>query len=78
MDQVFEDPQVRHRQVLGRLAHPELGDMPVINNPIHFSKTPIAPGLPPPLLGEHTADVLRVELGLSDDEIARLHAEGIV
>lgn len=78
MDQVFEDPQVRHRKVLGSVLHPELGDMPVINNPIHFSATPIAPGLPPPMLGEHTAAVLRGELGLSDDEIARLHAEGIV
>lgn len=78
MDQVFDDPQVRHRQVLGSVLHPELGDMPVINNPIHFSGTPIAPGLPPPMLGEHTAAVLRRELGLSDDEIARLHAEGIV
>lgn len=78
MDQVFEDPQVRHRNVLGSVDHPELGAMPVINNPIHFSNTPITPGLPPPLLGEHTAQVLRAELGLSDDEIARLHAEGIV
>lgn len=78
MDQVFDDPRVQHRNVLGSVHHPELGDMPVINNPIHFSRTPIAPGLPPPLLGEHTAAVLRAELGLSDDEIARLHAEGIV
>ena len=78
MDQVFEDPQVKHRKVLGSIAHPELGDMPVINNPIHFSRTPIAPGLPPPQLGEHTAAVLRAELGLSDEDIARLQAEGIV
>ena len=78
MDQVFEDPQVRHREVLGRVDHPALGSMPVVRNPIHFSGTPITLGLPPPMLGEHTADVLRAELGLSDEAIARLHAEGIV
>lgn len=78
MDQVFEDPQVRHRQVLGSVQHPALGAMPVIRNPIHFSGTPIAVGLPPPMLGEHTADILRAELGLSADVIGRLQAEGIV
>ena len=78
MDQVFEDPQVRHRQVLGSVTHPALGSMPVVRNPIHFSGTPIALGLPPPMLGEHTADVLRAELGLTDAAIAQLHAEGIV
>ncbi|MEN5159144.1 CaiB/BaiF CoA transferase family protein [Achromobacter spanius] len=78
MDQVFEDPQVRHREVLGSVTHPALGRMPVVRNPIHFSGTPIAPGLPPPMLGEHTADVLRAELGLTDAAIAQLQAEGIV
>ncbi|MNJ80105.1 Succinyl-CoA:(R)-benzylsuccinate CoA-transferase subunit BbsF [compost metagenome] len=78
MDQVFEDPQVRHREVLGSVQHPALGAMPVIRNPIHFSGTPIAVGLPPPMLGEHTADILRAELGLSADAIGRLQAEGIV
>lgn len=78
MDQVFQDPQVRHRQVLGRLAHPRLGSMPFIRNPIHFSGTPIEPGLPPPLLGEHTAAVLASELGMTEAEIAQLRAEGVV
>ncbi|AOB31951.1 CoA-transferase [Bordetella sp. H567] len=78
MDQVFEDPQVRHRQVLGRMPHPRLGSMPFIRNPIHFSDTPIQPGLPPPLLGEHTAAVLAAELGMSEAEMAQLRAEGIV
>ncbi|MNT48530.1 Formyl-coenzyme A transferase [compost metagenome] len=78
MDQVFEDPQVRHREVLGSVEHPSLGSMPVIKNPIHFSGTPIRPGLPPPMLGEHTAEILRDELGLSASEVERLHAEGIV
>ncbi|MNO04894.1 Succinyl-CoA:(R)-benzylsuccinate CoA-transferase subunit BbsF [compost metagenome] len=60
------------------MEHPRLGSMPVIKNPIHFSKTPIAVGLPPPMLGEHTAEILRAELGLSAADVERLHAEGIV
>ena len=78
MDQVFEDPQVKHRQVLGRMPHPRLGDMPYVRNPIHFSGTPIQAGLPPPMLGEHSAAVLKAELGLEEAEIARLQAEGII
>lgn len=78
LDQVFEDPQVRHRQVLGRMAHPRLGSMPYIRNPIRFSGTPIQEGLPPPMLGEHTESVLAGELGMSDGEIAELRAEGVV
>ncbi|OZI19492.1 CoA transferase [Bordetella genomosp. 9] len=78
MDQVFEDPQVRHRRVLGRMAHPGLGSMPYIRNPIHFSGTPIQEGLPPPMLGEHTDAVLAGELGLSASDIAALRAEGVV
>ncbi|MBO1113262.1 CaiB/BaiF CoA transferase family protein [Bordetella petrii] len=78
LDQVFEDPQVRHRQVLGHMPHPRLGDMPFVRNPIHFSATPIQAGLPPPLLGEHSAAVLKAELGLDETEIAQLRAEGII
>ena len=78
MEQVFQDPQIRHRQVLGRMPHPRLGEIPYIRNPIHFSNTPIGAGTPPPMLGEHTDAVLTGELGLSADEIALLRAEGIV
>lgn len=78
LHQVFEDPQVRHRGMLGRMAHPCLGSMPFIRNPIRFSATPVRAGLPPPMLGEHTAAVLAAELGMSDTEIARLREEGIV
>jgi crotonobetainyl-CoA:carnitine CoA-transferase CaiB-like acyl-CoA transferase len=77
LDQVFEDPQVRHRQVLARMPHPTLGEMPYIRNPIRFSGTPIGAGLPPPMLGEHTVTIL-TELGLDQEEIARLQAEGVL
>lgn len=78
MNQVFEDPQVKHRQVLGQMPHPSLGTMPFIRNPIHFSSTPVTPQLPPPLLGQHTVEVLADELGLTAQEIAQLQQDGIV
>jgi crotonobetainyl-CoA:carnitine CoA-transferase CaiB-like acyl-CoA transferase len=78
MEQVFDDPQVKHRRVLRSMAHPRLGSMPYIGNPIHFSDTPIQAGLPPPLLGEHTAALLAAELGMSEADIAQLRADGIV
>lgn len=78
MDQVFEDPQVKHRGVLGTMPHPLIGEMPLIKNPVVFSDTPIVYELPPPLLGEHTDAVLAAELGLDPQEIAGLRAEGIV
>ncbi|GAB1575708.1 CaiB/BaiF CoA transferase family protein [Bordetella petrii] len=78
MEQVFQDPQVRHRGLLGEVAHPQLGRLPVIGNPIHFSQTPVQVGVPPPMLGEHTAAVLASELGMDELDIGRLRAEGIV
>jgi len=78
MEQVFQDPQVRHRGLLGEVAHPQLGRLPVIGNPIHFSQTPVQIGVPPPMLGEHTAAVLASELGMGELDIGRLRAEGIV
>jgi crotonobetainyl-CoA:carnitine CoA-transferase CaiB-like acyl-CoA transferase len=48
------------------MSHPAVGSVPQVANPIRLSATPVAYGLPPPMLGEHTADVLRNVFGLSD------------
>jgi crotonobetainyl-CoA:carnitine CoA-transferase CaiB-like acyl-CoA transferase len=45
---------------------------------MRFSETPIEHGLPPPLLGQHTDEVLRSLLGKSEAEVARLRSEGII
>ena len=76
--QVFEEPQVRARGVKIELDHAAAGKLPLVASPMRFSGTPLEYRLPPPLLGEHTDEVLRVLLRKSDAEIAQLRAEGIL
>jgi crotonobetainyl-CoA:carnitine CoA-transferase CaiB-like acyl-CoA transferase len=78
LDQVFADPQVRSRGMRLDLPHPLSGTVPQVGNPLHFSATPVAYTQPPPLLGEHTASVLRERLGLSDAALAELAAAGVI
>jgi hypothetical protein len=60
------------------VAHPELGHVKVVGSPMRFSATRLAEPSHPPLLGEHTAEVLQQVLGLASAEIVRLHGEGVV
>ncbi len=64
--QVFADPQVKHREMLREIPHPLSGTLRIIANPVRFSDTPVEYGRWPPLLGEHTAEVLREMLAMSD------------
>jgi len=52
--------------------------VPLVANPIKFSRTPLAYDTPPPLLGQHTDQILRELLGKSDADIAELRGSGIV
>jgi crotonobetainyl-CoA:carnitine CoA-transferase CaiB-like acyl-CoA transferase len=78
LDDVYADPQVRHRGLKIEVPHPLSGTVPLVANPIRFSRTPISYGVPPPLLGEHTEDVLRELLGKSVEEIAELRVQGVI
>lgn len=79
LDQVFADPHVQAREMVVEMDHPAMGGKPMklIANPIKLSETPPTYRKPPPLLGEHTDDILN-EAGLSADEIAKLKADGTV
>ncbi len=76
--QVFEEPQVKARGVRIELDHPVAGKLPLVASPMRFSATPLQAKLAPPVLGEHTEEVLRGLLKLPEDEIARLRAEGVI
>ena len=74
---VFADPQVRHRCLHVEMPHAAGGSAPQVANPIHFSATPIAYRLAPPLLGQDTEAVLR-EIGRGNEAIAALRAAGVI
>jgi CoA:oxalate CoA-transferase len=78
IDQIVAHPQVSARGVLVESTHPVAGAVKMTGPPVRLSGTPGAIRSPAPLLGEHTAQVLRERLGVNDDEIARLRATGVI
>ena len=76
--QVFDDPQIQHRALVKTIDHPLSGTLPVVGNPLNFSGTPIRYGRPPPLLGQHTAEVLQELLGLDAAELAQLTQDQVI
>jgi len=76
--QVFEEPQVRARGVKIEVEHAAAGKLPLVASPMRFSETALEYRLPPPLLGEHTDQILREFLKLNEIEIGKLRADGIV
>jgi len=77
IDRIVSDPQVQHMATIQSVPHPEIPDLKLCGIPIRFSKTPAAIQSPPPLLGEHTDQVL-TELGYSEKQIAELRRDGTV
>jgi crotonobetainyl-CoA:carnitine CoA-transferase CaiB-like acyl-CoA transferase len=77
IEQVFADPQVVARGMIGIYKHPTLGDIRYPPSPIKFSDWE-SPNLPAPMLGQHTIEVLTGRLGLEEAEVRRLADDGVV
>jgi crotonobetainyl-CoA:carnitine CoA-transferase CaiB-like acyl-CoA transferase len=77
MDQLFQDPQVVHNQMVAEIDHPVAGKIKTIRTPISFSTSPLKIKRPPPLLGQHTEEIL-LELGYTRKEIERCKRTGSV
>jgi crotonobetainyl-CoA:carnitine CoA-transferase CaiB-like acyl-CoA transferase len=75
--EVFADPQIRHRRMLRELPHPVAGSVPQVVSPMNFRAAPLAFDRAPPLLGQHTAEILE-EIGITAAEAEALAARGIV
>jgi formyl-CoA transferase len=78
VDEVFDDPQVQARGLQVDLPHPSAGKVRLVGSPIKMSATPPACRMPPPLLGQHTDQVLHQLLGLNSAEIEALRDKKII
>ena len=67
VDRVFDEPQVQHRQMLRDIPHPLAGSVKQVVSPLNFANAPLSFDRPPPLLGEHTDEVVRA-LGLEKEQ----------
>ena len=75
LPEVWEDPQVAHNEMVVEVDHPVAGPVRGIGSPLRVDRAPAMASRPPPLLGQHTGEVLR-ELGATDEEVAAV-TEGV-
>ncbi len=78
LERVFAEPQAIARGLRLELAHPVAGQVSLVRSPMRFSATPVEHERPPPVLGQHTDEILRRVIGMSEPEIAKLRADGVV
>ncbi len=77
LDEVFQDPQVLHQEMVLEQDHPTIGKIKTVGFPTKLSESPATLRLPPPLMGQHTEEVLR-DLGYSQGEIGQLREEKVI
>ena len=77
LDEVFADPQVREYDFPVEVEHPKMGKMKLIGNAVDMSRTPPSIERPPPVLGEHTEEILK-SLSYDGETIAQLREKGVI
>jgi len=75
--EMIEDPQVKHRRLIAEIDHPSSGRIKQIAPTVKLSATPGEMRTPPPVLGEHTREIMK-ELGYSDELITKLSRDGVI
>jgi len=80
LQEVFDDPHVKERGMVVNMLHPATGDdgVDLIGSPMRLTGTPVSYRHAPPLIGQHTNEVLSEKLGLSDDELATLREKNVI
>jgi crotonobetainyl-CoA:carnitine CoA-transferase CaiB-like acyl-CoA transferase len=76
--QALDEPQVQARNMLVNIPHPLKPDFVTVGSPIKMSGTPVEYLRPAPMLGEHTDEVLKRQLNMSDEQLAQLKASGVI
>ena len=76
--EVFEDPQVQARGIEVTVPHPAVGQMKLVASPMHLSQSPVQYNMPPPMLGQHTREVLQEHLMLDSKAIEKLYDKGVL
>jgi len=78
IDKVAADPQIKAREMLVEISHPQAGSLVVPNTPVKLSRTPGRVDKPAPELGEHTAEILSRWLSMTEEEIEALKRDNII
>jgi CoA:oxalate CoA-transferase len=78
IEQVVRDPQVGFRNMIMSVKHPVAGDVKMSGIPIRLSRTPGEVTLPPPTLGQHSVEILKSYLKLTDETIQELKRSGVL
>ena len=78
LSEVFVDPQVQARGMVRQWQHPIKADLQLVASPIKLSRTPVREDFPPPMLGQHTAEILSEVLGWTAAQLDPLRGKGVI